>query len=177
MTAIRPVPTLTTPRFTLRPLERGDAAALFPTLSDPAQCRYLTRPAFGSPEELWDWLAEPGWPGRSWIAQGSRGVAGRFVAVPFAEDARISEIGYITCTGCQREGVARECMTALIAQHWREGARLLTAEIDTRNAPSIRLAEALGFAHVKTVRAAEITHAGPCDLAFYELRSPHARNA
>jgi len=170
------VPTLTTPRFTLRPLERGDAAALLPTLSDPAQCRYLTRPAFASQEELRGWLAEPGWPGRTWIAQDARGVAGRFVAVPFEEDARVFEIGYITCIERLREGVARECMTALIAQLWREGARLITAEIDTRNAPSIRLAQALGFACVKTVREAEISHIGPCDLVFYELHSPHVQH-
>ena len=33
------LPAIETERFTLRPLVRGDAAALYPTLSDEAQCR------------------------------------------------------------------------------------------------------------------------------------------
>ena len=80
---MREVQTLRTARFTLRPLRREDAAALLPTLGDPAQCLYLTRPAFTSEAELWRWLAEPGWPGRTWIAEDAGGnVAARFVAVP-----------------------------------------------------------------------------------------------
>jgi ribosomal-protein-alanine N-acetyltransferase len=59
------VPELHTPRFTLRPLRRTDAAALLPTLGDPAQCRFLTRPAFADEAELWGWLADPAWDGRS----------------------------------------------------------------------------------------------------------------
>ena len=182
------VPILTTERFTLRPLRCADAAALLPTLADPAHCLYLSRPAFASEEELWGWLAEPGWPGRTWIAVDRRDgadwvadwggrVAGRFVAVPDAEDERVFEIGTITCAHRQREGVARECASALIEQLWREGARRLTAEIDTRNTASLRLFEALGFAHRSTLQAAEITHSGPCDLAFYELDPPHAAKA
>ena len=81
------VPTLTTPRFTLRPLERGDAAALFPTLSDERQCLYLSREAFAAEEELWGWLEEPDWPGLTWIAVETHGAnagqtVARLVAVP-----------------------------------------------------------------------------------------------
>ena len=53
------VPLLETARFTMRALERGDAAALLPTLGDEAQCLYLTREAFESEQELWGWLADP----------------------------------------------------------------------------------------------------------------------
>ncbi|MEM6475806.1 MAG: GNAT family protein [Pseudomonadota bacterium] len=167
---MRSVPTLHTERFTLRPLQRSDTAALFPTLSDPEQCLYLTRPAFESKEALWGWLAEPDWNGRSWIAVDAQGeVAGRFVAVPTHADG-VEEIGYIVCSHRQREGVARECSEALIAHLFEtEGMRKLTAEVDTRNAASVALLERLGFTREAHFREHDETHAGLCDVFWYGM--------
>lgn len=166
---MREVATLSTDRFTLRPLRREDAAALFPTLSDEAQCLYLTRPAFASEDELWGWLAEPGWNGRTWIAEDAQGqVAGRFVAVPAHEEG-VEDVGYITCMDRQREGIARECMSALIPHLFETGARKLTAEVDARNTASIRLLEILGFTREAHLREHETTHAGLCDVLLYGL--------
>ena len=107
------LPALQTERFTLRPLRAGDEQALFPTLSDGVQCLYLSRSAFASPEELWGWLSDPDWPGRTWIAEEGEGrVAGRFVAVPAHEEG-VLEIGYITCMDRQGEGVARDALPRL----------------------------------------------------------------
>lgn len=169
------VPQLHTQRFTLRPLRRTDAAALLPTLGDPAQCRFLTRPAFADEEELWDWLADPAWEGRSWIAEDAQGaVAGRFVAVP-GHEACVVEIGYITCAAWQGRGVARECMAALVAQLFAEGARKLIAEIDAENHASLRLAEAQSFTREALLRAHETTHEGLRDVCLYGLldSDPH----
>ena len=172
------VPTLTTPRFTLRPLRRSDAAALFPTLSDAEQCRYLSREAFASEEELWDWLADPTWPGLSWIAEDSNdAVVARLVAVPAEgtspEHGAVFEIGYITVMHRQGEGVARECTRALIthllAPDHEPPVRKLTAEVDVRNAPSIALLESLGFTREATMREADATHIGLCDVHWYGL--------
>lgn len=166
---MRDVPTLTTARFTLRPLQRGDEQALFPTLSDAEQCRYLTRPAFASPGELWGWLADPDWNGRTWIAVDESGeVAARFVAVPTHDDG-IEEIGYITCAGRQGTGIARECTSALIAHLFAEGKRKVTAEVDPRNTASVRLLERLGFTREAHLREHETTHIGVCDLYIYGL--------
>lgn len=163
---------LTTPRFTMRPLQRGDEAALFPTLSDEAQCLYLSHPPFESEEQLWDWLADPEWPGLSWIAIDEAGeVAGRFVAVPGPSDG-VFEIGYIVCKDRQGEGIARECMEALIAHLWSTGARKLTAEIDTRNTASLRLIEKLGFTCDAHIKHYEETHIGVCDVYFYGKLRP-----
>ncbi len=158
---------ITTNRFTMRKLLPTDAAALFPTLSDPSQCRYLTRPAFANEEELWDWLSQRDWNGRTWIAEDKGGdVAGRFVAVPAHEEG-VEEIGYITCKHRQREGVARECAAALVEFLFDEGARKLTAEVDTRNAASVKLLETLGFVREGHFREHETTHAGLCDVYWY----------
>lgn len=166
------VPTLQTERFTLRPLRREDAAALFPTLSDEGQCRFLTRPAFESEKELWDWLADPTWNGRTWIAEdGEGGVAARFVAVPGHEDG-VEEIGYITCAHRQSEGVARECTEALVAHLFTaDGMRKLTAEVDVDNTASIRLLERLGFAREALFREHETTHIGLRDVMMFGLLS------
>ena len=168
------VPALRTPRFTLRSLRREDAAALLPTLGDPGQCLYLTRPAFTSEAELWDWLAAPDWPGLTWIAEDAAGqVAGRFVAYP-AQQEQVFEIGYITCATHQRQGVARECTGALIAHLTATAARKLIAEVDTRNAASVALLEALGFTREAHLREHEFTHAGLCDVYLYGLLAPEA---
>ncbi|MEM7666162.1 MAG: GNAT family protein [Pseudomonadota bacterium] len=165
------VPTLKTERFTLRPLRRSDAAALLPSLSDPAQCLYLTRPAFKSEDELWSWLADPDWNGRTWIAEDAGGcVAGRFVAHP-AHEGGVEEVGYIVCADRQGEGVARECTSALVAHLFASGTRKLVAEVDTRNAASIRLLERLGFTREGHFREHETTHAGMCDVYWYGLLS------
>lgn len=154
----------------LRPLRREDAAALFPTLSDEGQCRFLTRPAFESEEELWDWLADPTWNGRTWIAEDGEGeVAARFVAVPGHEDG-VEEIGYITCAHRQGEGVARECTEALVAHLFAaDGLRKLTAEVDVDNTASIRLLERLGFTREALCREHETTHIGLRDVLMYGL--------
>ncbi len=161
---------LATERFSLRALRRSDAAARLPTLGDEAQCRYLTRPAFTSEDELWGWLADPDWPGQTWIAEDARGeICGRFVAIPQAQEGLV-EIGYITCIGWQRRGVARECMEALIAHLFCEGrAQRLRAEVDIENAASLRLLDRLGFAREALHRNYEETHKGMCDVAIYGL--------
>lgn len=172
------VATLSTARFTMRPLRREDTAALYPTLSDPAQCLYLTRPAFTSQDELWGWLGDPAWPGRTWIAVVAEGpkageVAGRFIAMTGHEDG-VLELGYITCADHQGQGAATECTRALIAHLFglpldQGGARKLTAEVDTRNTASVRLLESLGFTREAHFREHETTHIGMCDVYWYGL--------
>ncbi|BDI61502.1 GNAT family N-acetyltransferase [Qipengyuania nanhaisediminis] len=165
-------PVLETARLRLRPLASGDEHALFPTLSDPEQCLYLSRPAFESAEELRGWLADPKWNGRTWIAEDNEGtVVARFVAVP-TDDPQAEEVGYITCAERQRQGIAREGMVALIAQLFAENKRRIIAEVDPRNTASVSLLESLGFAREAHLRDHEVTHIGTCDLYIYALDAP-----
>ena len=160
-----------TERFALRPLLRGDASALLSTLSDEAQCRYLSRGAFADEEELAGWLLDPDWNGRSWVAvdRASKALVGRFVLVPTAE-VGMSEVGYITVTEWQHQGVAGECVAALISHAFEvENQRRLIAEIDSENTASIALIERLGFKREGWLREHETTHQGLCDLLIYGL--------
>src|SRR4028118_1772797 len=125
-------PVIETERFTLRELTRADAGALFKTLSDDEQCRHLSRGAFLHEKELGDWLTDPSWPGRSWVAidKADGELVGRFVAVP-TKEGDMSELGYITVVDRQGQGVARECMEALISHLFeREDHRRVFVEID-----------------------------------------------
>lgn len=164
-------PAIDAGRFSLRALVRADTAALFPTFSDRDQCRYMSRPHFESEEELADWLTDPTWDGRSWVAidKTANRIAGRFVVAP-GRDAGVAELGYVTVLDRQGQGVARACMTALITHLFEvEGLRRVFVEIDAANTASIALAESLGFTREGCLREHEITHNGLCDLVFCGL--------
>lgn len=160
-----------TQRTTLRPLVPEDASALFATLSDEVHCRYLSRGAFADEEELRGWLVDPDWNGRSWVAiHGASGeLVGRFVLVPTSETG-MSELGYITVAQWQGQGIARECVSALISHAFEvESQRRLIAHIDAENAASIALIERLGFKREGWLREHETTHKGLCDILVYGL--------
>ncbi|AWB08460.1 GNAT family N-acetyltransferase (plasmid) [Azospirillum humicireducens] len=164
-------PTLDTDRFTLRKLVREDTAALFPTFSDEAQCRFMSQPHFTTMDSLADWLTDPTWPGRSWAAidKSDGSLAGRYVAYP-GRDQGVLELGYITAAHRQGQGVAAECVAALVGHLFRnEGYRKLFAEIDAENAASVALIEKLGFRREGCLRQHETTHKGVCDMLVYGL--------
>ncbi len=164
-------PVLNTERFVLRPIEPADAAALFPTLSDEAQCRYLTRAAFATIKELEAWLFDPDWDGRTWIAtdRTDGAAAARLVAVPVAQG--VAEIGYITVKQHQGHGIAGECAAAMITHLFgAEQLHLVTAETDPRNTASNALLERLGFTRKAHLRRSVQTHIGWCDELKWELR-------
>ncbi len=160
-----------TPRFNMRAILRSDAAALYGTLSDEAQCRYMSQPHFTSLEQLADWLMDSEWPGRTWVAidKTDGSLAGRYVAFP-GRDAGVLELGYVTAAGRQGQGVATECMRALVGHLLLEGDyRRLYVEIDAENQASMRLIERLGFQREGCPRQHETTHKGLCDMLIYGL--------
>jgi RimJ/RimL family protein N-acetyltransferase len=169
------VSTLSTPilrskRFTLRPLVRADADAFFPTLSDPENCKFLTRAEFKSVEELGDWLCDPDWNARSWAAieDATQELVARVVAIPVAEE--VAEIGYITVAGRTGQGIASECTERLVKHLFEaEGHHRLTANTDPRNGPSNALLRKLGFRQEAHLRESIKTHIGWCDEYWWGL--------
>lgn len=160
-----------TEKYRLRKLEPDDTAAFFPTFSSDEHCRFLARPHFETEAELRFWLTDPEWNGRSWVAidKSDDAIVGRFVAVPTG-DNEVTELGYVTISDKQGQGIASACTAALISYLFeQENNRRLFAEIDARNLASIALAERLGFTREACLREHERTHIGLCDMLIFGL--------
>ncbi|ANU07604.1 GNAT family N-acetyltransferase [Paraurantiacibacter namhicola] len=173
------VTTLTTERFSLRPIRAEDTAALYPTFRDEAQMRYWSRGPFASEAELDGWLRDPTWDGHCWIAEetGGNGQAiARLVAIPDMDG--VMETGYLVAKHRQGEGIARECMTALLDHLFAPkaegngggyGLRRVWADTDPENAPSNALLVCLGFMREGRLRSQWETHIGVRDSLVWGL--------
>lgn len=163
-------PTLTTPRFTCRPLQQGDDAALWPAFSDEDHMRYWSRGAFDDRGELREYLFDSAWGGRTWICQPHQGGAPVFRMVASSSIEQVAEIGYIMVPGNEGRGIARECLSALITHLFRaEGFHRIFADVDPRNHRSNRLLERLGFTREAHLRHTMKTHIGWADTWLWGL--------
>jgi RimJ/RimL family protein N-acetyltransferase len=167
-------PVLTTSRLILRPLQPGDEAALFTGFSDPTTMQYWSRGPFTDLGEFSSWLGARDWATatdrRMWIAVPRNG--GDAVAqCGLAERGeQVAEIGYMVMPGHVRQGVALECVSALLDQVFRvEGFHRVFADTDPRNVASNRLLQSLGFTREAHLRSAMKTHIGWCDTWLWGL--------
>ncbi len=166
------IPTLATPRFTLRAVEEGDAPALFPAFTDAEAMRYWGCAPFTDLDLFREWLIGTGWGGRTWIAvpQGGGDPVARLVAKD--QHPGVVEIGYIVLPSHVRQGIAAECVAWLITHLFRtEGYRRVFADTDPRNIASNRLLQSLGFTREAHLRSAMNTHIGWCDTLLWGLLS------
>jgi len=144
---------LLTERLQLRPVQESDAAALFTYRSDPEVNRLLTRFPDSEDEVLAfiqeasrEFDQEDTWFQLVVARRADKQVVGdlglHFMG-PFNQQV---ELGYTFAKAEQGKGYAREAIAAvlnllfLVLQKHR-----VTASIDPRNEPSIRLVEHLGF--------------------------------
>lgn len=163
-------PTLTTERFTMRPLQRGDEHALFTAMSDPELMRYWSRAPFTDMDDFRHYLFDREWGGRTWVAVSPGGSEPLCRVVASAKGKEVTEIGYIIVPGNERQGVARECVSALITQLFREeGVHRIFADVDPRNTASNRMLQSLGFTREAHMRDAMKTHIGWCDTFLWGL--------
>lgn len=165
-------PTIQSPRFVLRELQRSDAAALFATFADPVSMLWWSRAPFGSEAELANWLVpESGWDeGRSWaiVEHGAEQAIGRLAVMDRGDD--VAELGYLVVHTRQREGIAREALGVLIGHLFRsERKRRLYADVDPENTGSNRLLASLGFKMEGRLREHWTTHIGRRDSLIWGL--------
>lgn len=163
-------PVLATARLTLRPRLPGDAAALFPTMADPAAMRWWSHAPVASIAELDDRFAgeAAGW--RRWIV--TRSGEDRAIGLVDAGEKRqggVTEIGYLIATDAGGQGYAREAVTAVIDRLFAEGQRRVCADTDPDNVASNRLLEALGFRREGLLRGEWATHIGVRDSVIWGL--------
>lgn len=140
-----------TERLELRAFTESDVATLVELYADPEVARYiggdrLTPDVVDAQAAT---FASVWWShgyGQSMLVERStRNVIGRVGLHPWPRWDEL-ELGWVLARRSQRQGLAREA--AGVWLDWADATRpasYLTAVIDPRNAPSIRLAERLGF--------------------------------
>ena len=159
---------IVTQRLRLRQATIGDLEAVHGLLSHPLGMRYWSTPPHADLEQTRAWLA-------GMIAQSA--VTGCDFLVEF--EGRVigkagcyapPEIGYIFHPDLWGRGFAFEALTAVIQHVFAAGAAdVLKADVDPRNAASLRLLEKLGFHEVG--RAKRTWHVGDewCDSVYLAL--------
>ena len=147
------LPTLDTARLRLRPLASADAPALFAVFGDAEVCRYWSRPALPERAAADALLREieRGFATRTLLQWGiaeraTDAVVGTCTLAALSAEHRRAEIGYALGRAAWGRGYAAEALPALV--RFAFGAldlRRLEADVDPRNARSIRVLERLGF--------------------------------
>lgn len=147
------LPTIPAGRVRLRPLADADVPALFAVFSDEQVVRYWSTPPMREPAEAQALLDEI----RSSFAErslfqwgvarvGDDRVVGTCTLFHLDPRNRRAEIGYALARDCWGQGLMSEALGALVAYAFGPlDLRRLEADVDPRNAPSIRIVEKLGF--------------------------------
>jgi [ribosomal protein S5]-alanine N-acetyltransferase len=158
MTATVNISLLETLRLEMEPLEAAHAEELFPQLLDQNLHTFLE----GSAPESVDWLRErysrlskriSGNGKQLWLnwvprQKESRQCVGYFES---SVEGEIAWLAYYVFVEFQGQGYAKEGMQEVITfLETTYGVRTFVIEMDTRNLPSERLAQALGFEWIKT---------------------------
>lgn len=138
------VPSLHTARLVLRQAGWADLEAVHRVMSDPRAMRYWSRPEHQSVDETRHWLGfliDQAPDSRDFLVEKDGEVIGK------AGAWQLPEVGFILHPDHWGQGLAFEAMTAVIAHLEAEFPALpaLTAEVDPRNAASLRLLDRLGF--------------------------------
>lgn len=163
--------TLRTGRLVLRTARPEDVAALHAVLSNPQATRYWSTPPHASLDQTQTWMAdmlEPGPDRADFVVEFEGRVVGK------AGFWRLPEIGYILHPDVWGRGLATEACRACIGHVWetRPGVEALTADVDPRNAASIRLLEGLGFVKARFAEKTWLVGDEWCDSLYYRLDRP-----
>jgi RimJ/RimL family protein N-acetyltransferase len=174
------LPLLETTRLRLRALADADLPALFGIFSDPQAMRYWSRPAMTDVAEAETLLREIQRHAEAetlfqWgIARREDDlVIGTCTLFRIDREHRRGELGYILRRDHWGRGLAHEALTALVSHAFGPmGLHRLEADIDPRNAGSIRSVERLGFKPEGRLRERYFVAGEIQDSLIYGLLSP-----
>lgn len=150
-----------TERLVLRKARAEDLAGLHAILSDPGAMRYWSTPPHTSLDETRQWLdAMIAGEGDDLILELEGQVIGK---VGFWKDP---EVGFILHPSFMGKGYAREALIPLLRRAFARGLKTVIADVDPRNAASLKLLQRLGF--VETHRAKGTWQVGDelCDSVY-----------
>lgn len=179
MRPVMPEEVLETRRMSLEPIRVSHAASVYENLLEEDLHRFIPRDppeSLQALEERYRILSSRASPdGREvWLnwamrLRGSDGYVGLLETTLFED--RTSAIAYTVFVEHQKKGFAAEGCGRVL-RHLFEDYEIgvVAAEIDTRNAASIALAESLGFGRVATTWDADYFKGASSDEHRYELR-------
>jgi RimJ/RimL family protein N-acetyltransferase len=164
---------LVTARLRLRPARADDLGAMHAIMSDARAMRYWSTPPHSDAEQTRDWLASmiaiPPDAGEDFIVEHDNALIGK------AGLYRFPEVGFIFHPAYWGRGFAREALGAVLRRAFAvHGLAAVTADVDPRNVPSLKLLKRLGFA--ETGRASRTWQVGEewCDSIYLALERPSA---
>ncbi len=172
--------TLETPRLRLRALIERDVPALFTVYQDPEAMRYWSHAAMTDiaeaeallenieshtgPQTLFEWGI---------VLRADDLVIGTCTLHRIDQQHRRAELGYILRRDLWGRGLAHEALTALLNHAFGAmGLHRLEADIDPRNAASIRSVERLGFKLEGRLRERYFLAGEIQDSVIYGLLAP-----
>ncbi len=178
------LPTLSSERLRLRWLEPSDAASLFAIFSDVGTMRYWSWPAWTEPAaaaefvddvhkcfadgSLYQWGVVRADGGDE--AAGSDAVIGTCTLAHIDWQNRRAEIGFILRRDLWGRGLMLEATRTLLAFAFDTlNLHRVEADVDPRNAPSIRLLQRLGFQREGYLRERWIVGEEINDTVMYGL--------
>ena len=147
------LPTIPTERLRLRALTPADVPALFGVFGDPAVCRYWSRPAlpdFAAAAALHDEIAQS-FAARTLFQWGlaerdTDTVVGTCTLAALSPEHRRAELGFALAQAAWGQGYMAEALPALVTYAFESlGLHRVEADVDPRNARSIRALERVGF--------------------------------
>jgi RimJ/RimL family protein N-acetyltransferase len=146
---------LSTPRLSLRRFRESDAEAFASYRSDPAVARYQGWDAPYPVEQASRFVSamatEPADVPGEWLQiavtlVGDDALVGDCAFAPQAHEPRTVEVGFTIALEHQGRGYAREAVSSLLRYLFEQlGKHRVTASCDPRNAPSVRVLEAVGM--------------------------------
>src|SRR5688572_14087152 len=171
------LPIITTPRLIMRWISEDDIEALYDVFSDPRVMRYWSSGPLADRDAaaaLQREIAESNQSELRWkwglALRDSNTLIGTVTLFHLDLDNGRAEIGYALGSAYWGKGYMNEALTALVAHAFEVlNLRRLEADVDPRNAPSIRTLERLGFQREGFLR--ERWHVGGeiQDALFYGL--------
>ena len=154
-------------RLVMRRAREDDLAAVHAIMSDPEVMRYWSTPPHADVETTRAWLdgmiTAPPEQGDDFVLEHQGRVVGKLGAW------RLPEVGYYLAREAWGQGLALEALRAFTVHAFAHRTDHLTADVDPRNLPSLRLLSRAAFR--ETHRAARTWEVGGvwCDSVYLRL--------
>lgn len=159
---------LRTERLILRRARPGDLAAMHGVLSDQRAMHYWSTAPHATLAETEQWLES--------MITAPPEISDDFVVIldgqPIGKMGawRLPEFGFILRSDFWGRGYAGEAMAAFLSHMFRaRGIDFLTADVDPRNIPSLKLLADHGFVETGRASGTWNTHIGLCDSVYLRL--------